>query len=1275
MKRRALSRAVLDVRTVVASVRAGEWFSSKVPMALAVGYAQALVCRSPSSSSGPRLLAILISTSALGAFGYLANDFFDSDADRRAGRPTRIRTVRREAVAGALLFLAVVSVLPVFLAGAGSMGVALVIANLALAGAYSAPPVRLKERSLLGVLADSLAVHTFPAATASWVLGEGSLGVPAALAIAWSFLTGTRGILLHQLWDREADKAGGVRTFVAGQRPDRVRRVIHRVVFPAEALVLAAWFASQGSPGVAPFAALAVSAGVDAVRWRVWGVRPDPAPASHGAYVLPAGFYQAWLSLVLLGSLAWRDTSYLLVAAGHLVLFYSEIRVRAAECARLFVDALSLGTRAGRFGLRKDSRPARTSDLTRETWRKNVRPRVVVAASYWTLNGVNIFSANLVRGLRSIGFDAELLLTEERTHLVSVEDPRLPLPDDLPVSYLPVSPQASWGAHWGAMIRYLEERSPCVYVPNADWRHSCISPLLSGSVAVAGVVHSDDPLHYDHVARLGRSWNAIVAVSRAVEDQTAAIDPSFRPRLLTIPIGVEVPESLPQHATDPGGALRIVYHGLLNQRQKRILDLVGILDRLESLGVPFVLTLAGGGSQEPELRDLLDHHAERGRVRFAGVLPNRGVLRMLEEHDAFLMTSEFEGMPNALLEAMGRGCVPVVSRTRSALQELVRDGESGFTAPIGDLDHFARRLQELASDPALRSRMARRSFEIVAGGPHSVQEMSRRWGELCERVAEDAREGRFVRAAGAISPPPPEIDGLGIFPIPCSHVVPGLGAFPSRRDRIDFDEMRRSPTPREVQQAAVTAARRAEIRDFRVVVALPYWTLTGVTVFAANLVRGLRAQGTEAEILLTEERTDLISIPDPPMPLPPDLPVRYLPVGRTDGWGKRWAAMQRLLEESAPCVYLPNYDWRQSCVAPRLPRRVSVVGILHGDDPLHYDHLARQGRYWDAVVAVSQEIAEKAVGIDPGCAARLHTIPYGICLPGEAPKPAREAGGQLRLVYHGVLNVRQKRILDLPEIVRAVLNRGVDAVLTVIGAGPDEDAFRSAARELADRGAIRMLGVLSNEDALRVLESQDVYLMTSSFEGLPNALLEAMGRGCIPVVSAIRSGIPELVRDGEEGFIVPVGDIDQFADRIVRLAGDADLRSRMSQRAQERLLSGSFRIENMVDAYVKLFQQVLDDSRRGVFRRRQGPLAPPPATVAGVSLFPVECVEVRGLGRFPRHPSFEAATYLGERLLARVGRAAPSSERAIRHALETPILKRCVHRLAGLRSAWLRSGR
>jgi len=385
--------------------------------------------------------------------------------------------------------------------------------------------------------------------------------------------------------------------------------------------------------------------------------------------------------------------------------------------------------------------------------------------------------------------------------------------------------------------------------------------------------------------------------------------------------------------------------------------------------------------------------------------------------------------------------------------------------------------------------------------------------------------------------------------------------------------------------------------------------MNGVNIFSANLVRGLQDNGISAHILLTEDSSTLVTINEPLMPLPDDIPVATLPRNGRESWGGHWRAMIRYLEEHAPCIYIPNSDWRHSCVSSKLSDRVAIVGVVHSDDPLHYDHVARLGRYWNAIVTTSQAITKSVVAKQPALSDRLVTIPIGVPVADELPKRTvdsswRDAGSHapLRIIYHGGLSQHQKRILDLPLIIEALLKRQVPVELTVVGDGPDRERLLSASEQLIKGGVMRYLGLLPHAEVLKLLEEQDVYLLTSEFEGMPNALNEAMGRGCVPVVTDIRSGIPELIHDGVNGYRVPVGDIQMFTERIAFLQSNLQQRREMSLNAYRTIICGGYRTQDMVQRYIELFHRVLDDMTHGTYKRPSGKLLPPPQEVAGIQI-------------------------------------------------------------------------
>jgi len=365
--------------------------------------------------------------------------------------------------------------------------------------------------------------------------------------------------------------------------------------------------------------------------------------------------------------------------------------------------------------------------------------------------------------------------------------------------------------------------------------------------------------------------------------------------------------------------------------------------------------------------------------------------------------------------------------------------------------------------------------------------------------------------------------------------------------------------------------------------------MNGVNVFAMNLVRGLVELGYDASIVLTDpQRREFI-----PLERPSDLGFTELAVKTSDSVVQRWKALIRFLNMNRPCVYIPNYDWHTSCVASHLDNQIAIIGIVHSDDPRHYEHFERLGDTWNAVVTVSRAIGDRVSTTEPSISDRLAVIPIGV----EASAPqrgSRNNDGHIRLLYAGLLKQFQKRVLDVPEILRETISRGTKVSLTFAGGGDDESTLKEVSREFEAQGIVRFLGILDRERLTEEFDNHDVLLMTSEFEGLPNVLLEAMAHSLVPVVSAVTSGIPEVIRNGENGFIVPIGDISAFADRIQALDHDRTKLSDMASNAFATIQNGPFRADRMVEAYARVIDRVSIEAEEGSFERPRGRIIPPP---------------------------------------------------------------------------------
>ena len=105
-----------------------------------------------------------------------------------------------------------------------------------------------------------------------------------------------------------------------------------------------------------------------------------------------------------------------------------------------------------------------------------------------------------------------------------------------------------------------------------------------------------------------------------------------------------------------------------------------------------------------------------------------------------------------------------------------------------------------------------------------------------------------------------------------------------------------------------------------------------------------------------------------------------------------------------------------------------------------------------------------------------------------------------------------------------------------------------ALRELGLDGRVRFLGAGTREDVIGLFRGVDAALLTSAWENLPHTLLEALAVGT-PVIATAVGGVPEVVHDGENGLLVPAGDVDAIAGAIERVVRDDALRASLAAAA------------------------------------------------------------------------------------------------------------------------------
>lgn len=236
----------------------------------------------------------------------------------------------------------------------------------------------------------------------------------------------------------------------------------------------------------------------------------------------------------------------------------------------------------------------------------------------------------------------------------------------------------------------------------------------------------------------------------------------------------------------------------------------------------------------------------------------------------------------------------------------------------------------------------------------------------------------------------------------------------------------------------------------------------------------------------------------------------------------------------------------------RAPRAWSMT--VHGPTDF-YDvgakRLAQKAADARGIVCISDFGRSQMMGqTDPRLWHKLHVARYGVDLP-DGWSGARGSDGSFT-----VLNVArlasvkgQAVLLDAFAVLRKAHPR---AKLVIVGDGPLRTALGERAHELGLASAVELTGPIGQDRIGDLYRSADVFCLSSFAEGLPIVLMEAMSFG-LPIVSTSVMGIPELIRDGEEGLLVPPGRSDALTEALALVATDADLRRRLGLAARARI--------------------------------------------------------------------------------------------------------------------------
>jgi glycosyltransferase involved in cell wall biosynthesis len=265
--------------------------------------------------------------------------------------------------------------------------------------------------------------------------------------------------------------------------------------------------------------------------------------------------------------------------------------------------------------------------------------------------------------------------------------------------------------------------------------------------------------------------------------------------------------------------------------------------------------------------------------------------------------------------------------------------------------------------------------------------------------------------------------------------------------------------------------------------------------------------------------------------------------------------------------------------------RMAGTPVIHTrrvDNPEPRWLVAAKYRLHDRVIAISEGIARVLLseGLPP---AKLRVVRSavdwqryaGSCVRAEVAAELGVPGDALLIGVVAQLIPRKghRFLLDaLPPLVRLYPRLRV----LVFGQGPEEQALRHRILEAGLGDRVLLVGFRSDLD--RILPCLDLLVHPATMEGLGVSLLQAASAG-VPILASRTGGIPEAVRDGETGLLVPHGDVPALAAALESLLGDADLRRRLGEGGRA-LMRREFSIDAMVEGNLSLYREILDGQSR-----------------------------------------------------------------------------------------------
>jgi len=271
------------------------------------------------------------------------------------------------------------------------------------------------------------------------------------------------------------------------------------------------------------------------------------------------------------------------------------------------------------------------------------------------------------------------------------------------------------------------------------------------------------------------------------------------------------------------------------------------------------------------------------------------------------------------------------------------------------------------------------------------------------------------------------------------------------------------------------------------------------------------------------------------------------------------------------------------CLAAKITH-TPIVSTMHGwitnsrKQKIYTKIDKKIARYFDRVIVVNAQMRDVLLqeGIPDGIISLLHNCIVKENYYRDQPKGyiRRYLGKEIRYPVIGTLGrlSPEKGHVDFVDAASIVLTRGYKAHFVIVGDGPEAGKIAGMISERGLGSHVTLTGYL--RDPRRVLQDFDLMVLPSLSEGFPNVVLEALLME-VPVISTDVGGVPEIIRGGEEGILIPPGDPETMACAIAAFLDDPEKHNRMALQGK-KIVEDRFDFRSRTRKLENIYTEVME---------------------------------------------------------------------------------------------------